>query len=507
MRALIVEDEALIREGLLTLVDWAAEGFGDAIGCENAVDALEILTDKGADLVITDIYLDAISGLDMIEMARQLDVHTNFVILTGHGLFEYAQRAVELGVKRFLTKPIQPGDLQALLGDMRAEIAEQKRVEQALAASEAQLSEYYPLMRRDFWSNLAHENSLPEEEIRLQARRCNIVLPEGELQCVALAFSTPDMKQQTRLSIRRVLEELMGSKLLQWLDHGAYDLLIVSGGLAEAEIMSLVEVLRANFSLSPHAGLGNCVKHLSEMQTSAHEAEEAMQSIAGTGSAWSYFSDLMQVKHAAYPAKEEEAVLNAIRFRDTPDVAALSTFLRAVFHTEEASQRDLMLLRFQVALYRAADDYGAAGLPTFVMPPTYETMVAAHERLLSLIDSIANRKAGTRQQAINSLIEEAKHIVREKYADPDLNVSEIARQLFISPQYLSRLFHGVCDMTCMDFITSVRLDAAKKLLLGTQVKTYEVALMVGYNHPNYFSALFKKHEQKTPTQFRAEYEP
>jgi AraC-like DNA-binding protein len=439
-------------------------------------------------------------------MAQRLDVHTNFVILTGHGLFEHAQRAVDLGVKRFLTKPIQPGELRALLSDMRAEIAEQKRVEQALASSEAKLREYHPLVQRDFWSNLAHENSLAEADIRAQAARCDIAVPQGEMQCVAVMPEKSALRQSDSLAVRRVMEDLLGEKLIQWLDHGTFILLIVAGELREAEVGSLLEVIRANFALPMHVGLGNRFTRLSELQISAREAQEAMQSLMATSGEWCYFSDLMQVRHAAYPAREEAAVLNAIRFWDAPDDAAVNAFLAAAYRTEDVSQRDLMLLRFQVALYGAADDYGA-GLPAFAVPPTHEAMTAAHDRLTALMDAIASRKAGTRQQAIESLIDRAKQIIRGGYADPDLNVSAIARQLYISPQYLSRLFRNVCGVTCMDFITSVRLEAARELLRGTQVKTYEIAAMVGYNYPNYFSALFKKHEHVSPKQYRMDAEP
>lgn len=146
MRVLIVEDEALIREGLLSMVDWAAEGFSEVIGCENAVDALDVLTDRGSDLVITDLFMQSLSGLEMIEMARNMEIDTRFVILTGHGLFEYAQKAVALGVKRFLTKPIQPVELLDLLREMRGEILAQQRMEQSLAETQEKLREYYPVV-------------------------------------------------------------------------------------------------------------------------------------------------------------------------------------------------------------------------------------------------------------------------------------------------------------------------------------------------------------------------
>ena len=124
-------------KGLLSMVELGGGGgFSEVIGCENAVDALDVLTDRGSDLVITDLFMQSLSGLEMIEMARNMEIDTRFVILTGHGLFEYAQKAVALGVKRFLTKPIQPVELLDLLREMRGEILAQQRMEQSLAETQ-----------------------------------------------------------------------------------------------------------------------------------------------------------------------------------------------------------------------------------------------------------------------------------------------------------------------------------------------------------------------------------
>ena len=102
------------------------------------------------------------------------------------------------------------------------------------------------------------------------------------------------------------------------------------------------------------------------------------------------------------------------------------------------------------------------------------------------------------------ITEEAKRIMRENYSDPSLNIAGIARQLYVSQQYLSRLFRSVCGVTCMDYLTGIRIAAAKELLRRSSFKSYEIALKVGYNNPNYFSALFKKHAGMTPKQYRLE---
>ena len=163
-----------------------------------------------------------------------------------------------------------------------------------------------------------------------------------------------------------------------------------------------------------------------------------------------------------------------------------------------------MLLRFQVALYRLAESSGVTDLTPFHPELRTESRQEAYERLCLLVEETARRKSGSQQKAITRIVEEAKRIMRESYSDPSLNIAGIARQLYVSPQYLSRLFRSVCDETCMDYLTGIRMAAAREMLRRSSVKSYEIALKVGYNNPNYFSALFKKHAGMTPKQYRLE---
>mgnify|MGYP003101386857 CR=1 FL=1 len=486
MRVLIVEDEALIREGLLSMVDWAAEGFSEVIGCENAVDALDVLTDRGSDLVITDLFMQSLSGLEMIEMARNMEIDTRFVILTGHGLFEYAQKAVALGVKRFLTKPIQPVELLDLLREMRGEILAQQRMEQSLAETQEKLREYYPVVCRQYWQMLVNENAPEEREALHQAALYDIQLPRGQLLCVALGADENSLTLNQRLKLRQALEALWGTRLVSLLDQGDY--------------------LLAILSLRVWIGVGRTYDGLGQLHLSAREAMDALKAVIGIGdSTVSYYQDLKSIKgeEAVYPAAQEEKVLESLRYRDQPDVQALAAFVGAVYACP-AAERSLMLLRFQVALYRLAEGSGVTDLPPFHPELRAESRQEAYDRLRRLVEETARRKSGSQQKAMTRITEEAKRIMRENYSDPSLNIAGIARQLYVSQQYLSRLFRSVCGVTCMDYLTGIRIAAAKELLRRSSVKSYEIALKVGYNNPNYFSALFKKHAGMTPKQYRLE---
>ena len=504
MRVLIVEDEALIREGLMSMVDWVAEGFSEVIGCENAVDALEVLSDRGSDLVITDLFMQSLSGLEMIEMARNMEIDTRFVILTGHGLFEYAQKAVALGVKRFLTKPIQPDELLALLREMRDEILAQQRMEQSLAKTQEKLREYYPVVCRQYWQMMVGENAPEEREALRQAALYDVKIPQGQLMCVALGADESSLTLDLRIRLRQALEALWGNRLVCLLDQDVYLLAVLTASQAQGELEGFPTILQANLALRVWLGVGRTYDGLGQLHLSAHEAMDALKAVIGIGDCVvSYYQDIKSVKgeEAVYPAAQEEKVLESLRYRDQPDLQALGAFIDAVYECH-APERSLMLLRFQVALYRLAESSGVTDLTPFHPELRTESRQEAYERLCLLVEETARRQSGSQQKAITRIVEEAKRIMRESYSDPSLNIAGIARQLYVSPQYLSRLFRSVCDETCMDYLTGIRMAAAREMLRRSSVKSYEIALKVGYNNPNYFSALFKRRMGISPRAYR-----
>ena len=101
-----VEDEKNIREGLKNMVDWAREGFEEPILCPGAVEALEVLEREPVDVVITDLYMPVMNGIEFIRLVREQNRVCEVIILTGHERFDLAQEAIALGVKRYLLKPL-----------------------------------------------------------------------------------------------------------------------------------------------------------------------------------------------------------------------------------------------------------------------------------------------------------------------------------------------------------------------------------------------------------------
>ncbi len=510
MRVLIVEDEAIIREGLMSMLDWQQEGFSECIGLASAVDALEVLEEKGAELVITDIYMSALSGLEMIEMANRMGIHTSFIILTGHERFDYAQRAVALGVKRFLIKPISCDELLPMVREVLSDLREKNRLEHYLAQTEERLREYGEVVKEKFWSDLIGENPLPLEEIIRRADNYGVTVDFPVFQCAALiACQEHVLNLAQRMALCQIIKGILCDNLLCLNEMNDLLVLVLSPAMEEEQIRMLYTAIEANLHIKVKLGIAKPTLSIASIHSAAEDAMEAAKSIRRQkDNHVAYYEDLLHTKnqHIAYPHQLEKNVLDMLRFQDGMSDAAVNAFLDAVFETGH-EQTALMLLRFQVALYRFSEEYGLTDIPSFGVPDIEkESRTAAGKRFLHLIHLLAGQKANSQQRVMISLVEEAKRVMNEEYGNAELNISLVAKRLHITSSYLSRLFHSIAGETCMNYLTNVRIQAAQKLLAGSSIKSYEIAQMVGYDNPNYFSALFKKHTGVPPRQYRTERE-
>lgn len=180
MKIMIVEDEDNIREGLVSLLDWKKAGFDPPVLFGGAIEALEYLETEKVDVVLTDIYMAGLKRPGVYQDDTEGDLTCDIIILTGHDRFEFAQEAVELGVKRYLLKPVSPEKLKQVLADIRKDIAERMKLMDWIAIAEKQLEEYLPVLRNQFWNDLLGERFADREQLELGAQKASVCLPKRE---------------------------------------------------------------------------------------------------------------------------------------------------------------------------------------------------------------------------------------------------------------------------------------------------------------------------------------
>ena len=205
-----------------------------------------------------------------------------------------------------------------------------------------------------------------------------------------------------------------------------------------------------------------------------------------------------------YPYAEEQRIIDYIRFQKSPDREWLDAFFNKVLPPQYSVEESrILLLQFLSTLGRIGNELGIDIIEEF---KETESGIYKFEKIedcfFDLIKKITEEKIKASRNYTEVIVETAVNYMKKNYSDPELSVGKISEISGVTPNYLSRVFKSVKGETCIDFLTNLRMEAAKELLRYSEKKSYEIAEESGYTNPNYFGALFKKYTGKTPKEYR-----
>ena len=507
MKIMIVEDEDNIREGLVSLLDWKEAGFDPPVLFGGAIEALEYLETEKVDVILTDIYMPVLSGLEFIKMIRKENLTCDIIILTGHDRFEFAQEAVELGVKRYLLKPVSPEKLKQVLADIRQDIAERMKLMDWIAIAEKQLEEYLPVLRNQFWNDLLGERFADREQLELGAQKASVSLPKREITCVAIRHFHQDSSLTKEVALRQIVDEILGDAAIYLMPYDGTELVIMEGRLFQFKLEIMKESIAQNLGLDVCFGISKMGKEPLTISRLAREAVEAAKSIRDIQEVYYlYFADiaLKRVGEPEYPYADEKQILDMLRFHDTLNDRLLQTFFHKIMPPKyPVEESQVMLFQLLVAMNRTANDMGIDELDEFRDTQSsimnFEGIEAAFHQMA---ERMIQKKRNSTRRYVEVIAEQVKEIVDREYSNPDLSVNSLADRLALTSNYLSRIFRSTTGETCIEYITKVRMNAAMEMLEHTDKKSYVIAGETGYKNANYFSAMFKKYTGLSPKEYR-----
>lgn len=232
MKILIIDDEPKIRNGLSNLLT-RREGWEVAGAYENAADALKYLAVNQVDVIITDIKMPEISGLELIARIRERDKKTAIIILSGYSNFQFAQRAIELGVRRYLTKPTNPRELICVLEETEKKLGGKQEKEED--------SEKIPnlfVQKAADYIKLNYSEKISIKEIADQLYLSPNYLSEL-------------FKKHTGKTISEYLTEYRLEKACQLLDHAEYRVGDVSGMVGIHDGRYFSNMFKKKYGMTP----------------------------------------------------------------------------------------------------------------------------------------------------------------------------------------------------------------------------------------------------------------
>ena len=520
-RVLLVDDEEDIREGISRKMDWLGLGFSLVGEAANGQDALELAESLRPDVILTDIKMPFMDGLELCRILTDRLPAARFVVFSGFDAFEYARQAIQMNVVEYFLKPINADELSAVLRRLKDQLDRERAERRNVELLRSRYTENLPVLRELFYANLLDGHIEPGTE-RERAARLDIDL-QGEEWAVGLAYIGSDRRDAlSTLSIQNLLEETLTADRCKLSLYNDWVAVIVS--LTESfTIYDLIRVLdrvctlaASYLGLTLTVGVGAPCKELSGMARSAAEARTALEyrSMVGRGQVI-YIGDLEpdggQV--LTFEEADERTLTAAVRLGSEQEVrdaaAALAGKIREA--NPSAGQYNLFLMELVTHLMKMTRRSGVGVEEVFgtgfslpiqdsALPSLEELEDWCAERYLRLRTLIRRRQTDSAGQTV----ETAKEYIRQHYAESDLSVEKLCAYLHLSSTYFSTLFKRETGTSFTAYVTTVRMEAAAEAIRGTEEKTYLIAQRCGYEDPNYFSYVFKRHFGVTPTKYRSE---
>ena len=480
MRILIVEDEIKIRMGISRLITSHTQHtvVGEA---KNGKEGLEMINRYHPQLVISDIRMPVMDGLEMLQESVKQGNHCHFVILSGYSEFEYAQKALRYGVDDYLLKPLAPEDVTELLDKIQQKVDEEEA--KNIQTTEGLLREILTGGRIDI-TDICRE--LQEKHIFTENQPVFVVAgytgntsPKYSQaltgQWEKMKETYPDMRlfyvtlENTQEMFLLIQGEITEEELERKLNRRVYqniteeDQPVWTFAVSDQpeEIQNIVEKLRKCYLYGIRLGYRTII---TEEKTEMIAEEEFQYPI--------HLENQMQtalcetaIEHLR---KETDFFINY-----TKEMKCSPRYIRKTYKK---------MLAFLEHICHE------------VNPEAYKLL--QNQDLESIIES-KDRKEDIRNYAIRRAI----NFIREHYSE-NISLDMLAERLEITPEYLSALFNKEVGINFSTFLKQFRISQAKRLLKGTDEKIYAIAQQVGYNDPKYFNRVFKEEVGMSPGDYR-----
>jgi len=529
---LIVDDELLARVNLKTMIDWEANDFRVVGEAENGSEAAALIEQLAPQIVITDVRMPVMSGLDLIAQFSGKPNRPEFLIMSGFDDYDLVRRGLTFGAHDYLLKlEVDAPLLLEALGAMRAKL-EAKQFVSAAVIADQQLQRSLPALRKSFITDLIRGQPYSEQEYRKTMDLLGITLLPEETYCAvikigeACRFEEVSYEETIKLhqSIINVVEDILRDAFTAYCFEGKLGEYLLfasprepgegSDSQFERTLERLIQMLAIYLSVTAKVGIGTCHNHPRGIAAAYERAVVAIKNrfyFEGQGIIrWEQVPVSARRSEGRSQLPLKESLHYAINFQRQDLLARFfDQFTAEVCRPEltaPAIRQALIELNYMVREYFETNQLDSDRYLKRA-PMTYEGFLALRDigEARQWINAIAADLADfiKREAALEyaRIIAVAKKHIAEHYGE-DLSLSSVAASAGISPCYFSTIFKRYAKVGFSEYLNTVRINAAKKLLVESDLKVYQIAEACGYHDSFYFNRIFKKVTGLAPGDFQ-----
>lgn len=536
IKVFLVEDEMVIRRGIKNSIDWEKEGY---IFCGEASDgelAYPMIIKEKPDILITDIRMPFMDGLELCKLVKEELPNIKILILSGYDEFDYAKEAIRLGVTEYLLKPISSGKLLEALNGVSESIRREKEDKDLVRKYMEKMRENTEHEKQKFFEQMIAGNLSMADALET-GKKYEMNLSAGMYNLLLFRFTlgeenrkSGELLGEAEYAIKKLTERLEYVFEFQRDVEGWAFLLMADNEEQMSERVKelskdLEEIMKNYSTIAYFGGIGQPVARLRELEESFREAERALAarftmelnriiSVEDIRMAQNVdtlddieitsFGEIektrtMLEKFLNNGAEDEIDEFVDVYINELPEENLKSVLMRQYIIMDAY----IVMMSFCEKIEGIEGEMQAQSEELKNSMKTIQTLEEIKNYIRMLLKKIIGVRDTISGRRYSDIIEIAKDQIRKTYMSDEISLNTIAAEVGMSPSYFSSIFSKEMGKTFVEYLTEIRMDRAKELLMCSSMKTSEIGYEVGYKDPHYFSYIFKKTQNCTPKEFRA----
>ena len=520
---IVADDEEEIRRGIIKKVKWEELGFQVIGEAANGADALELVEKLEPDLLLTDIRMPFLSGIDLARSVREVCPTVQIAFLSGFDDFSYAQQAIQYNIISYMLKPISSLELEEELRNIKS-IIDRKFEEfnsQELTQKRMEKSEFiFPLLLDGFRKEPTQAQIA---KLRQEAQSCGLIGgsdPEVYRYVVLVTSITNEEGDQTNRSHVHAIDTIL-KKYVRYAScfmQGRVVSVLAATDRGFSKYLhiivdEIVQSIRRILHMEGTVGVSRSTNSLLGCRDCYLEAMNALSYSWQKEGNVHFIADEEPAESISIAAVDDvvSRTEELLRGGSMDDLQAfLSSFSARIISGElSPAAADFLISQMTSAIlrvfYAVAGEQAAKHLLEHMDFKEYREVgqvMEAYDRCSSFCLKVKELLLEQRKKSGEVLCDKALALIQENYADPDLSVVNVSNEIGVSPNYLSALIKKTTGCTFVELLTRKRIEKARELLLCTPKKIWEITEECGYRDQHYFSYCFKKATGISPNQCR-----
>ncbi|AEE95921.1 response regulator transcription factor [Mahella australiensis] len=516
-KVIIVDDESVIRESLANLVDWPSLGFEVAARFRDGQEAIDYITKAPVDVILTDIKMTFVSGLDVAKYVHENKLPIKVVLISGYKEFEFARQAISYNVVHYLLKPTRLSEINRIFKDIKLQLDKEDQ-------EKRQYQELIPILQEQFLFDLVMGAIRDEKEIKRRIALLGMDISLGN-RCCVISVKLSQFEQYLNsqweygkdnfyTAIRNILRGQQDNvnyfpiydmqdnqSVIQVLAVSSVDTSedLLRQGVErhfDAVKQSIEGLFGLKISIDIHRIYENIIEMVADNKSIMHAVD-----FKNTGNAQAM--DVEAIDKFSEPYKLFMSYISAGNIEAVRNL--FDGFMAEIGGMDVRTVRDFVVKLFAmlsnkleeigVNMYIASDRFNYDDILKS------KNIEAMRRWGRAVLDDITAYMSRYREASDKKVIQQAKQFMMKNYYK-DISLEDVADYVFLSPVYFSRFFKEQTSENFVDYLISIRMKKAMELLAKPQYKIYDVASMVGYKSAKYFSRLFKDYTGFTPSEYR-----